>query len=292
MPFEDIIKVNTRFGLEEARQEMSWRICKKHMDAGVTIMDPSSTRIDAEVTIGMDTEISPACTIKGCTEIGSHVKLSRSCSIENSVISDACQLEASNVKNSFLGENVKIGPYVHINGGSFIGRDTVIGSFCEIKSSQIGEKGKLEAGVVMSDVFASNSVYIGANSSVGAKDAKNGREEIEKSSGKQGFNFQSKEDKLIKLGEHVVIGPSSCLIAPMEARDHAFIASGSIIARNVPAFSLAAGDADDMLINDWVMDRYKSGKSLSFRAANRAVERLNAKKNKRDIEKILNKEER
>lgn len=57
-------------------------------------------------------------------------------------------------------------------------------------------------------------------------------------------------------------GPSSCLIASMEARDHAFIASGSIIARNVPAFSLLAGDADDMLINDWVMDRYKSGKSL------------------------------
>lgn len=107
------------------------------------------------------------------------MKLSRSCSIENSVISDACQLEASNVKNSFLGENVKIGPYVHIYAGSFISEDTEIGSFAELNLRKL-VKAKLEAGVVMSGVLPQILSILGANSSVGAKDAKNSREEVEK----------------------------------------------------------------------------------------------------------------
>lgn len=289
--FDEIIKVNTRVGLEEARLKMSWRICKEHMRNGVTIMDPSSTRIDYNVTIGKDCEISPGSVIKGETHIGSHVRISRACSIEQSIICDNCLLEASNIKNSFISQYVHVGPYSHIHDHCKIGAYSKIASFCDLEHTVVGEACLINPHSILHSVKMGKSVYFGSSSIAEDEDLRWKQvNKIRQQQGNSEYLALFEEDSLmendiyeidsgklsIKIDDHAHISDNVSILAPVEIQQHAFISTGSVIYKNVPEFSLAGS----RIVQDgkalWVKERYNQGKSLNPRSAARLADTMEA----------------
>lgn len=251
VPFDEIIKVNNRFGLEQARLSMSWRICKRHMAEGVTIMDPASTRIDATVKIGQDSEISPGSTLKGDTMIGSHVRISRSCSLENVHIGDYSVLEASNIKDSYLGSHVHIGPFSSIAENTTLADGVKVQSFCSILHSQIGEGCEVQSHASLENARLGQQVVIGSKATICSGDNR---------------------EAWTHIGEHAYIGPHVCMLAPLDIKEHAYIAASTTLSRNVPAYALVVGRTIQETKKEWVRDRYKREKRVSEKEAMKEAE--------------------
>ena len=101
---EEIFGINSKAHLAEASRMLNQRIIKKHLENGVTIVDPNTTWISPETTIESDTVIYPSCYING--------------------------------KNR-IGKNCKIGPFAHLRGDVVLEDNVKIGNFVEVKKTTI-----------------------------------------------------------------------------------------------------------------------------------------------------------
>src|SRR5439155_8698422 len=108
---EETIGINDRVQLAAAEQLLRRRILERHMYAGVTIIDPATTYIDAKVTIGLDTVILPATMITGKTTIGSACRIGPGTTIDESVLGDRCVIRNSAIEHAILQDDVSMGPF-------------------------------------------------------------------------------------------------------------------------------------------------------------------------------------
>ena len=106
-----------------------------HQKTRVRVIDPDHTYIDPRVTIGPGTTILPGTILRGSTEIGSDCEIGPNALIEDSVVSDGCTVNASQVYSSTLAQNVSVGPFAHIRPNCTVGADTKVGDFVELKNS-------------------------------------------------------------------------------------------------------------------------------------------------------------
>ena len=90
---EMIMGVNSRRQLAEAESVMRRRIAERHMDDGVTIMDPASTFIEKSVKIAPDTVIYPNTWLQGATVIGEDCEIGPNVRLENVKVADGCRVE-------------------------------------------------------------------------------------------------------------------------------------------------------------------------------------------------------
>src|SRR5437016_5418487 len=110
LPVEDsneILGINDRRQLAEAERVMRQRILDGLMSAGVTIADPASTFIDADVQIGRDTVVLAFSLISGESSIGEDCVIGPFAQIRDSIIGDACRIERAHVDQSTLAQNVQ-----------------------------------------------------------------------------------------------------------------------------------------------------------------------------------------
>lgn len=126
--------INSRHELSEVTKTLLNKTRKKHMENGVTLIDPDNTYISLDVEIGKDTIIYPNSNIQGDTIIGKNCIIGPSSHIISSTIGDNVTLETSKVVNSSIGDNCKIGPFVHLSYNSYINNNSNIDSFTEIKN--------------------------------------------------------------------------------------------------------------------------------------------------------------
>ncbi|MGV3488440.1 MAG: bifunctional UDP-N-acetylglucosamine diphosphorylase/glucosamine-1-phosphate N-acetyltransferase GlmU [Tuberibacillus sp.] len=221
--FEDTMGVNDRVALAQAEAIMQRRINESLMYSGVTIKDPNSTYISADVSIGKDTVILPGTVISGATEIGEGCLIGPNSDISNSKIGNDTTIRHSVVSDSEIGNSVQIGPFAHIRPASSIADKAKVGNFVEIKKSTIGEGSK-----------ASHLSYVG--------DAEIGRD-VNLGCGMITVNYDGKNKYLTKVEDGAFIGCNVNLIAPVTVGKEAFVAAGSTITDNVDADSLAIARA-------------------------------------------------
>ena len=138
-----MLGINTRVHLAEAEQKMRQRINRRHMEEGVTLIDPNNTYIEPDVVIGRDTIIYPGNVLEGKTIIGEECILYPNSRMVNSVIGDRTQVQASVILDSEIGKETTVGPYAYIRPGSNIGDRVRIGDFVEIKNASIGDCSKI-----------------------------------------------------------------------------------------------------------------------------------------------------
>ncbi|WNC16210.1 bifunctional UDP-N-acetylglucosamine diphosphorylase/glucosamine-1-phosphate N-acetyltransferase GlmU [Brevibacillus brevis] len=108
--------VNDRIQLAQLEQKMRKRINERHMKNGVTIIDPASTYIDADVAIGTDTVIYPGSYLSGHTRIGEGCAIGPHAHVLGSVIENRVQVSSSTVVGSRIPEGAIVGPYAYIGG--------------------------------------------------------------------------------------------------------------------------------------------------------------------------------
>ena len=236
--YEDIMAVNSRVQLAEVQKIMNRRILEKHMENGVTVINPENTYIEEAVVIGRDTIIEPGVMLKGKTVIGEDVTLKANSVIENSQIADRVTVESSTIKDAVVGEESTIGPYAFLRPKSTIGKRVKIGDFVEVKNSVIGDDSK-----------ASHLAYIG--------DADIGKD-VNIGCGVIFVNYDGEKKHRSTIKDHAFIGSNSNIVAPITVEEYGYVACGSNITKKVPKGALAIERGEQHNIDGWVKKKFKN----------------------------------
>nr|WEZ28760.1 bifunctional UDP-N-acetylglucosamine diphosphorylase/glucosamine-1-phosphate N-acetyltransferase GlmU [Bacillus subtilis] len=235
--FQETLGVNDRVALSQAEQFMKERINKRHMQNGVTLIDPMNTYISPDAVIGSDTVIYPGTVIKGEVQIGEDTIIGPHTEIMNSAIGSHAVIKQSVVNHSKVGNDVNIGPFAHIRPDSVIGNEVKIGNFVEIKKTQFGDRSK-----------ASHLSYVG--------DAEVGTD-VNLGCGSITVNYDGKNKYLTKIEDGAFIGCNSNLVAPVTVGEGAYVAAGSTVTEDVPGKALAIARARQVNKDDYVKNIHK-----------------------------------
>ena len=217
----EVVGINTRAHLANTEKIMRERINRRLMEEGVTLIDPATTYVEADVTVGMDTVIEPNCQIKGKTRIGANCHIGPNATIERSQIGDDCQVTASVVRESTLEDHVRVGPFADLRPGNYLARDVYIGNHAELKNSRLGE------GVHVGHFSYIGDSEIGARTNIGA--------------GTITCNFDGKSKHHTTIGEDAFIGSDTLFRAPVSVGARATTGAGSVVTRDVEAHATVAG---------------------------------------------------
>ena len=217
--FEETLGVNDRIQLAEAGRIMRDRINKKHMENGVTLIDPNFTYIEADVIINPDVIIEPNVHLKGNTVIETGAIIGAGTNLINAKVGIGAHIQASFISDSEIGAYATIGPYAHIRAKAIVGSKSRIGNFVEIKNANLGE-----------GVKAAHLSYMG-DSEIGPR--------VNMSCGSITANYDGKNKYKTIIGADAMIGSNVNLIAPVEIGERAYVAAGSTVSKNVPVEALA-----------------------------------------------------
>jgi bifunctional UDP-N-acetylglucosamine pyrophosphorylase / glucosamine-1-phosphate N-acetyltransferase len=215
----EAIGVNDRVALSQAEQMMRERIVRKHMLAGVTVLDPSNTYIDKNVVIGADTVLLQGCVIKGKTVIGEDCEIGPFTEITDSSVGHNTKIKQSVLLEAEVGKSVNIGPFAYLRPGAKLADSVKVGDFVEIKNSVIGEGSKVPHLSYVGDATVGSHTNIGCGVITANYD---------------GFNKSTTE-----IGDNAFIGSNVNLIAPVKIGNGAFIVAGSTITHEVGDNDLA-----------------------------------------------------
>lgn len=211
---EEAIGVNDRVALAEAGRLMRNRINRHHLMNGVTLVDPLSTYIEADVQIASDTLLEAGVSLKGKTVIGQDCFIGAHSEIVDSVLADQVLVRQSVIENSQIGKGSDVGPFAHLRPNSQLGQSVHIGNFVEVKNSVIGDNTK-----------SGHLTYIG--------DAKLGQG-INIGCGTIFVNYDGKHKHQTIVGDNSFIGCDTKLMSPLTLGKEVVTAAGSTITDDIP----------------------------------------------------------
>lgn len=230
-----VMGINTRRDLAEAEAYLREATLNRLYDQGVTIVDPSTTYIDADVEIGQDTVIYPMTFLKGRTKIGRECHVGPMTTIINSRLADGVVVEQSVVEQSVIASTARVGPYSHLRAGTYLDRDVKIGNFVELKNTRVGIGSKAGHHSYLGDATIGGRVNIGAGTVI--------------------VNFDGTAKHPTFIGDEAFIGCNSNLVAPIEIGPSAYVAAGSTLTQNVPGSALAIARGRQENKQEWVTSR-------------------------------------
>jgi len=213
--------INDRIGLAAAERLLRRRIAEGHMRNGVTIVDPTTTTIDAEVEIGQDARIEPGTILAGATVVGPDAVIGPRTEIRDSHIGPRTRVWVSVVEGSIVAEDVQIGPYAHVRSGCRIGPRCEIMDHAELKNSSLGAGTKQHHFSYVGDAEVGEEVNIGA----GAITA----------------NYDGETKHRTVIGDRAFIGVDTLLRAPVTIGPGARTGAGAVVTRDVPAGKTVVG---------------------------------------------------
>jgi bifunctional UDP-N-acetylglucosamine pyrophosphorylase/glucosamine-1-phosphate N-acetyltransferase len=216
-----LLGINDRAELAQAEWDLRTRINAEHMLAGVTMRDPSTVYIDADVRLASDVTLEPNVILRGRTSVGEGSLIGTGSQIVDSTIGAACHVWGSVVESAIVEDGASVGPFSHLRPGSVVGRDAEVGNFAELKNTRLGR------GVKQHHVSYLGDAELGAGTNVGA--------------GTITANFDGTEKHRTTIGERVFLGVDTMLRAPVTLGDDARTGAGAVVTRDVPAGKLAVG---------------------------------------------------
>lgn len=215
--------VNDKWQLAEASRLLNQSILKRHCEAGVSIVDPNTTWIGADVEIGLDTVIEPMTTIGGNTKIGARCHIGPSSKIDSSQVGDECRILMSYLNAARMANGSRCGPYAHLRPGAELGEEARAGNFVEIKNAKLGRKASANHLTYIGDAEVGDGANIGAGTIT--------------------CNYDGFTKHRTKIGNNTFVGSNSTLVAPVTLGDGAYVAAGSVITQDVSEDALALGRA-------------------------------------------------
>ena len=239
--YTESLGINDRSQLAECAALMRDRINHDHMVNGVTIVDPTTTWIDAGVKIESDVTIYPATAISGETTIASGSVIGPRTTLVNCQVASNATVIESFATDSKIGSSAKVGPYSYLRTGTVLADDAKIGAYVETKNSTIGKGSKVPHLSYVGDAQIGEGTNIGAATIF--------------------VNYDGENKHQTKVGNQVRIGSDTMLVAPVSIGDGAYTAAGSVINEDVPAGAIGIGRARQTNILGWVLRKRKGSKS-------------------------------
>ncbi|MEI6307097.1 MAG: bifunctional UDP-N-acetylglucosamine diphosphorylase/glucosamine-1-phosphate N-acetyltransferase GlmU [Actinomycetes bacterium] len=241
--YTETLGINDRTQLAEVTAIMRDRINNQHMLAGVSIIDPTTTWIDAGVKIEADVVIYPSSAISGETVIKSGAIIGPRTTLVDCEVGSGASVIESFATKSVIGDGAKVGPYTYLRKGTVLDSDSKAGAFVEIKNSTVGKGSKVAHLSYVGDA------QIGQESNIGAATVF--------------VNYDGEKKHQTKIGDQVRIGSDTMLVAPVTIGDGAYTAAGSVINEDVPAGAIGIGRARQVNILGWVLKKRKDSKSAA-----------------------------
>ena len=234
----DLAGANTRVELARLETAARERINNRVMEQGVTLENPANVFIDEEVTFGADIYLGSGTRLYGKTAIGDKVRVDGDTFIFDSIIGPGTHVKfCSMIESSTVEAGCMIGPFAHLRPKSEIREGAHIGNYVETKAAIIGKGSKANHLSYIGDAEIGAGVNIGAGAIT--------------------CNFDGALKHKTIICDGVFIGSNSSLIAPITIEAGAYIGSGSVITKDVPADALALERNEQRVIPDWVKRRKK-----------------------------------
>jgi bifunctional UDP-N-acetylglucosamine pyrophosphorylase/glucosamine-1-phosphate N-acetyltransferase len=217
---DEAMGINSRFDLSQAEMVLQARTNLRWMLEGVTLHDPASVFIGADVVIGRDTLVYPNVRLEGKTTVGEGCVLYPGSRITDSTLGSGVTIKDSCViEESKIADTASVGPFAHLRPGTVLGAGSRIGNFVEVKKSVIGEGSKANHLSYLGDAIIGTDVNIGA--------------------GVITCNYDGFKKHQTVIEDGVFVGSDAQLVAPVRIGRDALVAAGATITRDVPAEALA-----------------------------------------------------
>ena len=210
--------VNDRADLATITRIAQQRIHVEHMRAGVTIVDPASTTIDADVEIGQDTTLHPGSALRGATTVGAGATVGPHTTLIDCTLGDGVSIVHSYATGATLDDGATVGPFAYLRPNAHLHAKAKAGTFVEIKNSEIG------AGAKVPHLSYIGDADVGERANLGA--------------GTITANYDGTHKHRTTIGADVRGGVDVSLVAPVAVGDGAVTAAGSVITEDVPPGAL------------------------------------------------------
>ena len=125
----------------------------------------------------------------------------------------------SHLEDCKINNKVEVGPYARLRPGTILEEGAKIGNFVEIKKSVVGKKSKVNHLSYIGDSELGKGVNIGAGTIT--------------------CNYDGVKKSKTKIKDNVFIGSNSSLVAPVILEENSIVGAGSVITKNVKKKSLA-----------------------------------------------------
>ena len=215
--------VDDRVDLAHAQGLLQRRINEAHMRSGVTIVDPASTLIEADVRIGRDSVIEPSSFLRGSTEVGAGCVVGPLTTLIDCELGDEVRVPHSYLQGARIDARCTVGPFAYLRPGAHLHEAAKAGTFVEIKNAEIGARSKVP-----------HLSYIG-DADVG--------EDTNIAAGNITANYDGRRKNRTTIGSRVRTGVDTMLVAPVTLGDDAYTAAGSAITEDVPPGALGIARA-------------------------------------------------
>jgi bifunctional UDP-N-acetylglucosamine pyrophosphorylase / glucosamine-1-phosphate N-acetyltransferase len=243
-----IAGVNDRVQLAEVGAELNRRIVATHQRAGVTVIDPATTWIDVDVTIGRDTVIHPGTQLLKATAIGAECTIGPDTTLTTMEVGDRASVIRTHGELSVIGADATVGPFTYLRPGTTLGDDGKLGAFVETKNATIGTGTKVPHLTYVGDADIGDHSNIGASSVF--------------------VNYDGENKSRTTIGSHVRTGSDTMFVAPVTVGDGAYTGAGTVIRDDVPPGALAVSAGPQRNVEGWVQ-RKRPG-SAAAKAADAA----------------------
>ncbi|MGI9081158.1 MAG: bifunctional UDP-N-acetylglucosamine diphosphorylase/glucosamine-1-phosphate N-acetyltransferase GlmU, partial [Thermoleophilaceae bacterium] len=218
------VGVNDRVGLMDADRLAQRQIIEHHARAGVTFLAPDSVRVEVGVEIGEDTTICPATTLRGATRVGPNCEIGPVTTITDCTLGDGVRALHSFMAGAVVDDGASLGPFAYLRPGAHICAGAKIGTFVEIKNSEVGAGAKVPHLSYIGDT----DVGEGANVAAGNITA----------------NYDGFAKHRTVIGKDAKTGVHASYVAPVRVGEGAYIAAGSVITEDVPDGALGISRPD------------------------------------------------
>lgn len=223
--------VNNRADLASVEAEARRRILEAHMLAGVTVVDPGSTWVDAGVEIAADARIEPGTSLRGQTEVGAGSVVGPLTTLTDTSLGEGVTVPHSYLVECDVLDGCDVGPFAYLRPGAHLEPGAKAGAFVEIKNSRIGEGAKVPHLAYVGDA------EVGEGSNLGA--------------GTITANYDGFRKNRTVIGKNVRIGVDTMLIAPVVVGDAAYTGAGAVIDDDVPEGALAVSQNEQRNIEGY-----------------------------------------
>ncbi|MFJ2742654.1 bifunctional UDP-N-acetylglucosamine diphosphorylase/glucosamine-1-phosphate N-acetyltransferase GlmU [Streptomyces sp. NPDC087440] len=228
----EILGINNRVQLAEARRLLNARLLEAAMLSGVSVIDPQSTFIDVTVTFGQDAIVHPGTQLLGTTHIAANAEVGPNTRLTDTTVGIGARVDNTVAVSAEIGAAASVGPFAYLRPGTKLGVKSKIGAYVEAKNATIGEGSKVPHLSYVGDATIGDYTNIGAASVF--------------------VNYDGEAKHHTTIGSHCRTGSDNMFVAPVTVGDGAYTAAGSVITKDVPAGSLAVARGQQRNIEGWV----------------------------------------
>jgi bifunctional UDP-N-acetylglucosamine pyrophosphorylase / glucosamine-1-phosphate N-acetyltransferase len=224
--------VNDRVQLAAVRAELNRRVLDAWMRAGVTVVEPASTWVDVQVSLSPDVVLHPGIQLHGRTTVAEGAEIGPDTTLTDCAIGAGALVVRTHGTGARIGPGASVGPFAYLRPGTVLGEHGKIGTFVEVKNSDIG------AGTKVPHLSYVGDATIGEQSNIGA--------------GTVFVNYDGVRKHRSVVGSHVKSGSDVLYVAPVTVGDGAYAGAGAVLREDVPPGALSVSAGEQRIIEGWV----------------------------------------